>query len=408
MYKNNSPFKNKGAMQDLANQYMGAELINPFADMTNQYADMQNAFLDMPNFYDDLTNRYGNMTNRFEGLENTMSSLDNRFEGMQNQYTGMSNRFAGLENTMEDATINQKEAEFQRNMFQQSQANMLGDLRGAAGGSGVAALAQQLAQSGQIASQQASASIGAQEAQNQRATLAEASRLQGLEASEASRIDQLQRGEAGRIDQMIRQQAGALDMASAQQQASLDMASAQGQTALDMAAAQGQTALDLGWANQAQANEMAAAQGAWDIDQLIAGEQSNLNQMIAGTDFALQGMELDRLATALGMSQAEVAASIQQQSINNQANADSAEGAWNFILGLAGSDRKLKKNIKLIGYSPSGLKIYLFEYIDKMFGDGIYQGVMSDEIPQSAVIKHKNGYDMVDYSKIDVKFKKVI
>jgi hypothetical protein len=69
------------------------------------------------------------------------------------------------------------------------------------------------------------------------------------------------------------------------------------------------------------------------------------------------------------------------------------------------SDRKLKKNIKLIGKSPSGINIYLFEYIDKVFGEGIYQGVMSDELSNDAVISGK--YDMVDYSKIDVEFKKI-
>ena len=35
------------------------------------------------------------------------------------------------------------------------------------------------------------------------------------------------------------------------------------------------------------------------------------------------------------------------------------------------SDRRLKKNIKLIGYSPSGLKIYTFEYVHKFLGDGV-------------------------------------
>ena len=75
---------------------------------------------------------------------------------------------------------------------------------------------------------------------------------------------------------------------------------------------------------------------------------------------------------------------------------------------MLASDRKLKKNIKLIGKSPSGLNIYLFEYIDKAFGCGIFQGVMSDEIPKDAVVKHANGYDTVDYSKLDVEFKNII
>ena len=32
---------------------------------------------------------------------------------------------------------------------------------------------------------------------------------------------------------------------------------------------------------------------------------------------------------------------------------------------------------------------------------------MSDEIPQEAVLKHIDGYDMVDYSKLDVVFKQI-
>ena len=63
------------------------------------------------------------------------------------------------------------------------------------------------------------------------------------------------------------------------------------------------------------------------------------------------------------------------------------------------------KNINKIDESPSGLNIYSFEYKDTTYGKGVFQGVMSDEIPQSAVIRHTSGYDMVDYSKIDVNFR---
>ena len=69
------------------------------------------------------------------------------------------------------------------------------------------------------------------------------------------------------------------------------------------------------------------------------------------------------------------------------------------------SDRRLKKNIKLIGYSPKGLKIYAFEYIDNKLGEGVFQGVMSDEIPNEAVVKNSDGFDRVNYSKLDVEFK---
>jgi len=71
------------------------------------------------------------------------------------------------------------------------------------------------------------------------------------------------------------------------------------------------------------------------------------------------------------------------------------------------SDIRLKKNIKLIGRSNSGLKIYSFEYIDKKHGSHTYQGVMSNEVPKEAVIKGNDGYDLVDYSKLDVEFKRI-
>ena len=82
---------------------------------------------------------------------------------------------------MEDLTVNQQQAQFEAQQGQQQRANIMDQMRSAAGGSGIAALAQQMAQSGQLASQRASASIGQQEAANQRAAAQEASRLQGME-----------------------------------------------------------------------------------------------------------------------------------------------------------------------------------------------------------------------------------
>ena len=92
-----------------------------------------------------------------------------------------SNPYLNMENTMEDLTVNQQQADFERQAFQQTQANIMENLRGAAGGSGIASLAQSLAQQGQIAAQRQSASIAQQEAANQRAAAAEAGRIQQLE-----------------------------------------------------------------------------------------------------------------------------------------------------------------------------------------------------------------------------------
>ena len=92
-----------------------------------------------------------------------------------------SNPYLNMENTMEDLTINQQQAEFEKQQQMQGQANIMGQMRGAAGSSGIAALAQSLANQGSLNAQKASASIGAQEAANQKLERGEASRIQGLE-----------------------------------------------------------------------------------------------------------------------------------------------------------------------------------------------------------------------------------
>ena len=246
-----------------------------------------------------------------------LSNVDtsNPFEGMQNPY-------AGLENTMEDLTVNQQEADFQAQQFAQSQANIMSGLKGSAGSSGIAALAQTLAQQGQLASQKSSASIGQQEAANQAKMAQEASKLQTQEAKgDFDVAQQIAQGEAASQQREFqKQQALFQDASQTSQQAQQDAADAQ-------------AAKDQAWSG----------------------------------------------AISSGV---------------------------NVLGSLFGSDRRLKKNIKLINYSPSGLKIYAFEYIDKFFGEYIYQGVMSDEVPSDAVVNN-GGYDRVDYSKLDVEFKKL-
>ncbi len=69
---------------------------------------------------------------------------------------------------------------------------------------------------------------------------------------------------------------------------------------------------------------------------------------------------------------------------------------------LGFSDIRLKDNIKLVGKSPSNINIYNFTYLND---PKVYQGVMAQEVPWASV-KHKSGYLMVDYSKVDVKFKR--
>ena len=92
-----------------------------------------------------------------------------------------SNPFANMENVMDDLTVNQQQAEFEQQMAQQNQANILQGMRGAAGGSGIAALAQTMASQGALQAQKASASIGQQEQAIQQQQATEASKIQGME-----------------------------------------------------------------------------------------------------------------------------------------------------------------------------------------------------------------------------------
>tara|TARA_R100000278_G_scaffold29991_1_gene27709 strand:+ start:12124 stop:12858 length:735 start_codon:yes stop_codon:yes gene_type:complete len=92
-----------------------------------------------------------------------------------------SNPYLNMENVYEDLTVNKQAAEFERSQMLQSQANTMNQMRAAAGSSGIAALAQTLANTGAIAAQKTSASIAAQEQQNMLKERAEESRLQGLE-----------------------------------------------------------------------------------------------------------------------------------------------------------------------------------------------------------------------------------
>ena len=73
----------------------------------------------------------------------------------------------------------------------QSRADILGGLRGAAGGAGVAGLAQALANQGALTAQRISASIGSQEASNQQ-----------LRAQGAFKTDMMERGGEAQLQEM--------------------------------------------------------------------------------------------------------------------------------------------------------------------------------------------------------------
>ena len=123
---------------------------------------------------------------RIEEQRQAKAQMEERMEDYENLDTSnlaanVTNQYRNMENTFEDLTVNQQQAQFEAQQGQQQRANIMQGLQGAAGGSGIAGLAQAMAQQGQLATQRASASIGAQESKIQQLQADEASKLQTLE-----------------------------------------------------------------------------------------------------------------------------------------------------------------------------------------------------------------------------------
>tara|TARA_R100000152_G_scaffold20615_1_gene14891 strand:+ start:1171 stop:2049 length:879 start_codon:yes stop_codon:yes gene_type:complete len=185
-----------------------------------------------------------------------------------------------------------------------------------------------------------------------------------------------------------------------------------GATALAQGALSSKRGIAASIGQQEARNQLYAAQGEQAAMQMRMGEARRMQAMTAegrAWQFNVQEQRdlqyLDRQAgLAAGNRTNQYKMEAQQTQIIGQAIPQAVSAG---MQTYAASDRRLKRNIKLIGYSPNGLKIYTFEYINKAFGKGLFQGVISDEIPQHAVTKHADGYDLVDYSKLDVEFKRI-
>ena len=116
------------------------------------------------------------------------------------------------ENAYEDLTVNQQQAQFQAQQGNQTRSNIMEGLKGAAGGSGIAGLAQAMANQGQLQTQKISSSIGMQEAQNQKLKAKGATKTQEGEAM-------VQQAESGRESTLLGMEYGELQGANAGVQA---------------------------------------------------------------------------------------------------------------------------------------------------------------------------------------------
>lgn len=210
--------------------------------------------------------------------------------------------------------------------------------------------------------------------------------------------------------------------------------SAGGATALAQMALQSKKGISADIEKQEVDNEKLKAQGEAQMEQLKMGEAQRIQGIqiseaqrmqqagAAGKEFMFEAKEareqgkINRVAAQL-----DNASMAQQQAQSNYSGA--LTGMIGGLTSVAGSfmsastpaatptptasDRRLKKNINKIGVSPKGLNIYSFEYIDNKYGIGVWQGVMSDEVPFETVIKDNDGYDKVNYSLLDVEFKQI-
>jgi len=399
------------SMQD----FKDFEFTNPYADLENPYADIRTDFgnpsAGMGNVADSMTNVAANaidpsagmtdysagMTNVAAGAQNMYANMQNKFAGMENAFAGLENQYEGMENAFEDATVDTRAAEFQAQQVAQQQANIMQGLRGAAGTSGIAALAQTMANQGQLASQQAAAGIAQQERQNQMLQMREASRLQQLERSEAARlqsqaaqgamsIQQQERAGAARVQEQMaagamsaQQQriAGASQLQGIQAQARGQLQNLQfqgaaeqqrqflsGAQALQDAQLKGALALqNMQFQGEQWANEMNAAQenliaqGAWTADSTAAQGAAAVQQAEFGQLSTILGMDMGQLAglqSALTGAQGNVLAGYGSMSEMFGSQAQASSQMWSQAASTAATLGMMKLKFACI---PKGTKI---------------------------------------------------
>ena len=107
----------------------------------------------------------------------------------------------------------------------------------------------------------------------------------------------------------------------------------------------------------------------------------------------LSGVPAAQMGTVYGQ---QPGPSMAQQLGGLAGAAAGAYGAWK-------SDARLKEDVELVGKSPSNVNIYSFKYKGE---DGRYEGVMAQEVPWASMVGD-DGYLMVDYSKLDVDFRRL-
>lgn len=211
-----------------------------------------------------------------------------RVDAQKQQYKAFefTNPFEGMENVFEDVTVSQEAARFQMEQGRQQRANIMASLSGAAGASGIAGLAQSLAQQGTMQARQVSADIAQQEATNQRLIAQGASQADMLERQGAAAV---QGARFGRESTMYAGELGELAGARAAEQAAFgNQMGALGMGASNAASRQASTNQLLASAAMAKLYFTCIPKGVYidSVDGTIAIEDINPGDIVIGYDGA--------------------------------------------------------------------------------------------------------------------------
>ena len=124
-----------------------------------------------------------------------------------------SNPYQNITNPYVNLTVNTQAADFAAQQSAQGAANIMNNLASAAGGGGIAALAQSLANSQNQQAQQASASIAQQESRNQMAATQGEARRQSMVAQGELQSRKMEENKASTLLGMAQQRKAAADQA---------------------------------------------------------------------------------------------------------------------------------------------------------------------------------------------------
>jgi hypothetical protein len=120
--------------------------------------------------------------------------------------------------------------------------------------------------------------------------------------------------------------------------------------------------------------------------------------------------QVKSLASKVGLFNARDAGRLGQSFLQNvgsniATNIGSIAGKVSTFFSSGGffSDVRLKEDIRYVGQSPMGVNVYSFKYKQL---PGRYMGVMAQEVPWARHMTD-TGYYAVDYSKVDVKFRRL-